>query len=359
MADPIIFPGGFTLKPSLTGTEKVLIDGTRQYTTTGAIAALAASAGAVTQRITSYPATIADDARFVSLDDDSEGDVTLPTLVEGHWFVIFTKYDGVLVTLRPANEAHNINGSSSELIDTTYFRERAHVVSAINFEGTLGWSMGNPEGLLTTQIIPALLGALTTIGEIDIDVTMLEGQVGDLQTSLGAQDGSTPDSAWEGILGLASAQTALSGAISAVETSLGQDDGSTPGSAWEAIVGLAGTVSAQGAAISALEAPLSSNASSSSVSWTIEKRLRNVYTTGLATFTPTTSTTDWPVGEARPLANFSTAAHGIRLNVPSGHYLNGVLNGNSGTLGAAAAAAGSPIFTILVTREDTDRWSWA
>lgn len=108
-----------------------------------------------------------------------------------------------------------------------------------------------------------------------------------------------------------------------------------------------------------LEAPTSVDANSASISWTTAQRYRNILV-GLATFTLDATTGQWPVGQSRILANFSTGAGGIRLNVPSGHYLNGILNGTTGTLDAAGVADdGKPMYSILVTREDTDRWSWA
>lgn len=113
------------------------------------------------------------------------------------------------------------------------------------------------------------------------------------------------------------------------------------------------------ARVDVLEAPTSVDANSGSISWTTVQRYRNILV-GLATFTVNATTGEWPVGQSRILANFSSGAGGIALAVPSGHYLNGVLNGASGTLDAAGIADdGKAMYSILVTREDTDRWSWA
>jgi hypothetical protein len=268
-----------------------------------------ATARSRTQRVTELDANIEEDVDAVAIDTADAGDLTFPEIVKGKQIRIYTQALGGTITLRPLSEDNYVNGSSSfNIVRSAYIPIRCYVFTAVVFGGVLQWSSGDIEGFLVSSLLPTIDSIYTSVGNLETWRTTAEGQISDLETNLGAT-------------------------AAELSTTIGR--------------------------VGSLEAPLSSNASSSSVSWTIEKRLRNVYTTGLATFTPPTSTTDWPVGEARPLANFSTAAHGIRLNVPSGHYLNGVLNGNSGTLGAAAAAAGSPIFTILVTREDTDRWSWA
>jgi hypothetical protein len=146
------------------GSDTVPVGG--RTVTLSAIFAALGGGSLVVQRITGYPATIDDETDVVVLDDDAEGDVTMPTITEGKELLILTQYDGVLVTLRPQDEATYINGSSSELIDTTYFRERAHVVCAVNFEGNVQWAMGHTEGALTSSIVPALLDALNSITEL-------------------------------------------------------------------------------------------------------------------------------------------------------------------------------------------------
>lgn len=111
--------------------------------------------------------------------------------------------------------------------------------------------------------------------------------------------------------------------------------------------------------IGELEAPVFVDEDNTPIEWTSQKRIRNRYTAALAVFVLSATTDEWQIGEGRTLANFSTAAHGMRVDVLEGHFLNGVEDGTTGTIGAAAATDGEPIYTILIVREDTNRWSWA
>lgn len=111
--------------------------------------------------------------------------------------------------------------------------------------------------------------------------------------------------------------------------------------------------------VTALEAPTSVDENGAAIAWTTQARIRNIHGAALAVFTTSATTDQWPVGQSRLLANFSTATFGVRVNVPVGHYLNGILNGTTGTLGTYAAAAGVPLYSLLITREASDRWSWS
>lgn len=112
------------------------------------------------------------------------------------------------------------------------------------------------------------------------------------------------------------------------------------------------------ARVVALENPTPIDADAAAFSWTTQQRIRNIHALALAVFTTNASVGQWPIWQSRLLMNFSVGNFGMRVNVPTGHYLNGVLNGSTGTVGTTPAAANRAIYGILVTREDTDRWSW-
>lgn len=292
------------------GADRVPVEG--RTTTLGAIFD-ALGAGA-TQIVTESPAAVS--ARDVVLDDDGHtaetpGVLTLPRIRVGARHTIWTPYDSVFysVTPHPDDVGVSISGGSSYLIDSQLMRSVAYDVIAVETSEGLTWLIDNgAERVINEGIYPTLIDHEARIEAAEGDIDALETDVGTLTTSL--------------------ASTA-----SELSTTIGR--------------------------VSSLEAPTSVDENGAAISWTTQKRIRNIHAAALAVFTLDATTGQWPIGEARPLANFSTAAHGIRVNVPSGHYLNGILNGTTGTLGAAAAVAGSPIYTILVTREDTDRWSWA
>lgn len=130
------------------------------------------------------------------------------------------------------------------------------------------------------------------------------------------------------------------------------------------VVDVAGTdTTALDTRIDGLEAiattPLSST-TGTTLSWEAQERVRLANTgTTHCLVTLNGDTTEWPVGRARPLSQYGSTTGGFTLAVPSGHKLNTVTNGTSGVIGTAAADDGTALYTVMVTREAIDEWSYA
>lgn len=116
-------------------------------------------------------------------------------------------------------------------------------------------------------------------------------------------------------------------------------------------------LSALASRVTALEAPTPGNESGTSVSWTTQAELW-LQNTSMTTVTTDASTGQWAVNVSRLCSVDNNGSTGMTLNVPSGHTLNGVLNGSSGVIGNSALVATSGMFSILVTRRSSTAWVW-
>jgi hypothetical protein len=385
-----------------------------------AISVLGETLGSGVQTVNSTSATITT-ARIVRLIDGAAGTITLtlPDAAAEREFVIVdareTEYGNNIVLARSAGDvtgSGKINGTaSSYTIDRGYFSDVDGAIYHVEGLAALSWYVSSEWRALSEfkQAFDSFASsASSSFSDLDTRVVALEAYTVESGTNVTVTDQAEiyltstaatinvtlPDSAAGRRVSIWKANDATNQTINLIRSAADTATGTindvvatraisfsgltstrrfrsftvrgTAAGKWVVDDGLMldvadarTNITALTTRVTTLEAPTSVDKNAAAVSWTTEKRIRNIHAAALAVFTLDATVGDWPVGEGRPLANFSTAAFGIRVNVPSGHYLNGILNGTTGTKGAAAADDGNPIYTMLITREDTDRWSWA
>jgi hypothetical protein len=364
---------------------------------------LALGGGNTTQTVTTSPATVA--ARFIVLDDDSHtsgapGSLVMPPITAGAWHVINTPYEDVhyLVTKAPGDP---VNTGPDLTIDSTVMRQQQIFVFAAVSEGVLRWQYDST-GYAITQLYEGLLLALaqtqalarpysdfathtetaatyTWSDGISVKRLVIDRNASKPEITLDEsdwEDGTTcrldiADSGGLGVtIALANPLNTINGMAAGVGyTTLPGSDlvgGMPPSYEVSRADGGVWTIRAMvdvAAVVGALEAiattPLSST-TGTTLSWEAQERVRLANTgTTHCLVTLNGDTDEWPVGRARALSQYGSTTGGFTLAVPSGHKLNTVTNGTSGVIGTTPADDGTALYTVMVTREASDEWSWA
>ena len=359
-----------------------------------------------TQTVTASPATVS--ARFIVLDDDTHtsgapGSLVMPPITEGAWHVIATPYEDVhyLVT----NDAGDPVGTGPDLtIDSSFIRQQTIVLVAVERDGILRWQ-GDATGYYLAGLLTAYLATAAQVLALErpyaLARTHTETTAAYTWSSVIDRNASKPtitldESDWgdgttcrldildSGGFGVEVAidngavlngQTAGTGYVTLPGSTNGFDGmppsyevtridgGWTIRSMVDVADGVVDAFIDMSGRVDALEAiattPLSST-TGTTLSWEAQERVRLANTgTTHCLVTLNGDTTEWPVGRARALSQYGSTTGGFTLAVPSGHKLNTVTNGTSGIIGTAAADDGTALYTVMVTREASDEWSWA
>lgn len=380
-------------------------------------------AGETTQTVTSSPATVSAKVVVLDDDGHtamSPGTLVMPPITPGAVHLIVTPYENVhyLVTKAPGDP---VNTGPGLVVDSSYVRQQTIVLVAVERDGILRWHYDST-GYYVTQILSLVLSQASqllalerpyadarTHEENGAAYTWSDGSAVKrlVINRTGSQCAVTLDeSDWEdgetgrldcyntdnlGVQIIVGGGAVLNGRTAGVgyATLPGSDlvGGMPPcfevtriDGGWtirpmvdfgprlddvESVLGtLSGTtVPALDTRIDALEAiattPVSST-TGTTLSWEAQERVRVANTgTTHCLVTLNGDTTEWPVGRARAISQYGSTTGGFTIAVPSGHKLNTVTNGTSGVIGTSAAAAGTALYTVMVTREASDEWSWA